>query len=197
MDERTRRLALPLLSVLFGVIGLGIAAFMVFGPEKPGAAGAAVGGPYRLVDQNGATVTDKTFLGKPTLLFFGYTHCPDVCPTTLYALTQVYTALGTDADKLNGVFITVDPERDTPEQLKLYMASFDPRIVGLTGSQSALDPVLKSYRVYARKMPVANGDYTMDHTALVYLMDKDGRFVGAFNLQRPADEAAKDIARRL
>ncbi len=195
MDERTRRLALPFLSFLFGVIGLGVAAFFVLGPERPGAASAAVGGPFSLVDQTGATVTEKALVGKPSLVFFGFTHCPDVCPTTLYELTQLYTELGKDADKLGAYFITVDPERDTPEQLKLYLSSFDPHIVGLTGAREAVEPVLKSYRVYAKKVPTANGEYTMDHTALVYLMDKGGRFVGAFNLQRPPAESAKDLAK--
>jgi protein SCO1/2 len=195
MDERTRRLALPFLSFLFGVIGLGLAAFFVLGPERPGAA-SAVGGPFTLTDQTGATVTEKALAGKPSLVFFGYTHCPDVCPTTLYEITQLYTELGKDADKLGAYFVTVDPERDTPEQLKLYLASFDPHIVGLTGSREALEPVLKGYRVYAKKAPTSNGDYTMDHTALVYLMDKTGRFVGAFNLQRPPAESAKDLARQ-
>jgi protein SCO1 len=154
-----------------------------------------VGGPFSLTDQTGAKVTEKALAGKPSLVFFGFTHCPDVCPTTLYALTQLYTELGQDADKLGSFFITVDPERDTPEQLKLYLASFDPHIVGLTGSSEAIETVLKGYRVYAKKVPTSNGDYTMDHTALVYLMDKKGQFVGAFNLQRPPAEAAKDIAR--
>jgi protein SCO1/2 len=195
MDERTRRLALPFLSFLFGVIGLGVAAFFVLGPERPGAASSLVGGPFSLTDQTGATVTDKALVGKPSLVFFGFTHCPDVCPTTLYELTQLYTALGKDADKLGAYFITVDPERDTPDQLKLYLSSFDPHIVGLTGSREAVEPVLKGYRVYAKKVPTSNGEYTMDHTALVYLMDKSGRFVGAFNLQRPPAEAAKDLAK--
>lgn len=194
MNERTRRAALPLLSFLFGVIGLGIAAYVVFGPEKPAAAG--VGGPFALVDQNGGPVTEAALAGRPSLVFFGFTHCPDVCPTTLYQMTQVYTELGADAGKVGSFFVTVDPERDTPEQLKSYLASFDPHIVGLTGDRAALDPMLKSYRVYAKKVPTTGTDYTMDHTALVYLMDKGGRFVGAFNLQRPPAEAAKDLAAR-
>jgi protein SCO1 len=193
MNERTRRAVLPLLSFLFGVVGLGIAAFVVFGPEKPAA--AAVGGPFTLLDQNGKTVTEKALQGRPSLVFFGFTHCPDVCPTTLYQMTQVYTELGGDADKVGSFFVTVDPERDTPEQLKTYLSSFDPHIVGLTGDRAAVDPVLKAYRVYSKKVPTNGDDYTMDHTALVYLMDREGRFVGAFNLQRPPAEAAKELAK--
>jgi protein SCO1 len=193
MNERTRRAVLPLLSFLFGVVGLGIAAFVVFSPEKPAA--AAVGGPFTLLDQNGKTVTEKALQGRPSLVFFGFTHCPDVCPTTLYQMTQVYTELGGDADKVGSFFVTVDPERDTPEQLKTYLSSFDPHIVGLTGDRAAVDPVLKAYRVYSKKVPTNGDDYTMDHTALVYLMDREGRFVGAFNLQRPPAEAAKELAK--
>lgn len=196
MSERTRRLALPLLSFLFGVVGLGLAAFIVFSPEQR-ASSATVGGPFSLVDQEGRTVTEKALAGKPSLVFFGFTHCPDVCPTTLYQMTQIYTALGADAGKVGAYFVTVDPERDTPKQLKEYLSSFDPHIVGLTGDRPALDAVLKAYRVYAKKVPTGGDEYTMDHTALVYLMDKGGRFVGAFNLQRPADEAAKDLLKQI
>lgn len=195
MNERTRRLALPLLSFLFGVVGLGLAAFIVFSPEQR-VASATVGGPFSLVDQEGRPVTEKVLAGKPSLVFFGFTHCPDVCPTTLYQLTQIYTALGADAGKVGAYFVTVDPERDTPKQLKEYLSSFDPHIVGLTGDRPAVDAMLKAYRVYAKKVPTSGDEYTMDHTALVYLMDKGGRFVGAFNLQRPIDEAAKDLAKQ-
>ena len=196
MDERTRRLALPLLSFLFGVIGLGLAAFIVFAPE-PRASSSLVGGPFALQDQDGRPVTDAALVGKTSLIFFGFTRCPDVCPTTLYQMTQVYTALGADAGKVGAYFVSVDPERDTPKQLKEYLSSFDPHIVGLTGDRPAVDAMLQAYRVYAKKVPTGGDDYTMDHTALVYLMDKGGRFVGAFNMQRPADEAAKELAKQL
>ena len=192
MTTSARRLVLPLVSFIFGVIGLGLAAYFVFSPDRPSAT-TGVGGPFQLVDQNGAAVTEKALLGKPSLIFFGFTHCPDVCPTALYELTQLYTALGPDADRLNSFFITVDPERDSPAQLKTYLSSFDPHIVALTGSTAAVEPVLKAFRVYAKKVPTANGEYTMDHTALVYLMDKTGRFVGAFNLARPPADSAKDL----
>jgi protein SCO1/2 len=155
-----------------------------------------VGGPFSLVDQNGAAVTEKALVGKPSIVFFGFTNCPDVCPTTLYEMTQVYAALGDRADRLNSFFVTVDPERDTPEQLKKYLSSFDPHIMALTGPREALDPMLRAYRVYAKKTPTANGDYTMDHTALVYLMDKKGRFVGAFNLQRPPAQSVQELEKQ-
>ncbi|WP_460447948.1 SCO family protein [Alsobacter sp. SYSU BS001988] len=194
-QRSANRLVLPLVAFLFGVIALGVAAYVVLAPGQQKITAAAVGGPFRLVDQDGKPVTEAALKGKPSLIFFGFTHCPDVCPTTLQDVTQVYDALGPKADQLNSYFISVDPERDTPELLKTYLSSFDKRIVGLTGDRAAVDAATKAYRVYSRKVPLEKGDYTMDHTALVYLMDKSGQFVGAFNLQRPPAESAKDVAR--
>ncbi len=150
-----------------------------------------IGGPFTLVDQNGATVTAADFKGEPTLVFFGYTHCPDVCPTTLDSLSQTLKALGPDR-KAAALFITLDPSRDTPAVMKDYLSSFDPRIVGLTGSQSAIDDVAHAYRVYAKKVPTGDGEYSVDHTGVVYLMDKNGAFVESFNpdLEKPVEAAA-------
>ena len=154
---------------------------------------ATIGGPFSLVDQDNRPVTDHTYHGAPMLVFFGYTHCPDVCPTTLTDMSQVLAALGTDK-KVHALFITVDPEQDTPAVLKDYVASFDPRIVGLTGSPAAITQVEKAYRVYAKKVPQKDGGYSMDHTAVVYLMDKAGRFVNAMNLEQAPDKAAAELA---
>ena len=156
-----------------------------------------VGGPFSLVDQNGRAVSEQDFSGKPFIVFFGFTNCPDICPTTLFEMSEVLKRLGPDADKTAALFISVDPERDTPQKLKDYLSSFHPRIFGLTGSPEAIGAVEKEYRVYAKKVPLKEGDYTMDHTAVVYLMGKDGRFVAPFNLQKSADEAAKDLRRYL
>ena len=158
---------------------------------------AQIGGPFRLTDQNGATVTDQDLKGKTFLVFFGFTHCPDVCPTALYEISQIMEKLGKDADRTAALFITVDPERDTPESMKDYLASFDPRIRGLTGDAAALAAVAKAYRVYYKKVPLEGGDYTMDHTAIVYLMDKEGRFISPFNMKRTADAAAADLRKYL
>ncbi len=130
--------------------------------------------------------------GAPFLVFFGYTHCPDVCPTTLFQMSEIFRALGPDA-KIKGLFITVDPERDTPDLVKTYAGNFDPRIIGLSGDRAAIDRVLAEYRVYARKAPGANGDYTMDHSAVIYLMDRDGKFLRAFNMERPPEKAAAEL----
>jgi protein SCO1/2 len=158
---------------------------------------SSVGGPFTMVDQNGKTVTDADFRGEPFLVFFGFTHCPDICPTTLYEMSEVMKRLGPDANKTRALFVSVDPGRDTPEKLKQYLSSFDPRVVGLTGSEAQVDAIKKAYRVYSKKIPLKDGDYTMDHTAVVYLMDKQGRFVAPFNLARSADEAAADLRKRL
>jgi protein SCO1/2 len=158
---------------------------------------AAIGGPFQLTDQHGKTVTDKSLKGKPSLIFFGYTHCPDVCPTSLFEISEVLRALGKDADKVNAYFISVDPERDTQAVMKDYLGSFDPHLEGLSGDPAMVAKVLTSYRVYAKKVPTKDGDYTMDHTALIYLMDRNGQFVSPFNLKRSPEEAAADLKRYL
>ncbi len=157
---------------------------------------AAIGGPFQLVDQDGRPLSDQDLKGHPFLVFFGFTHCPDVCPTTLFEVSEVLRALGPDADKVNALFVTVDPERDTPDKLKDYLASFDPHLRGLTGQSPAIEAIAKAYRVYVKKVPQENG-YTMDHTAIVYLMDKDGRFVAPFSLKRRPADAAADLRRYL
>lgn len=173
-------------AVLLMVVGRG--AGPITGPS-------AVGGPFRLVDQDGRAVTEQDLKGRPTLVFFGFTHCPDVCPTTLFEVSEVLEKLGPDAEKVNAVFISVDPERDTPETLKAYLSSFNPRLKALSGDAEAIAKVAKAYRAYYRKVPLDQGGYTMDHTALVYLMDKNGAFVAPFSLKRTAEAAAEDLRR--
>jgi protein SCO1 len=158
---------------------------------------AAIGGPFKLTDQNGREVTDGELKGKPFLVFFGFTHCPDVCPTTLFEVSEILRSLGPDADRTGALFITVDPERDTPAAMKDYLSSFDPHLIGLTGDPAAVAAVAKAYRVYYKKVPLDQGGYTMDHTAIVYLMDKEGRFVSPFSLKRPAEASAADLRRQL
>ena len=178
------------------VLGL-LIVFWAMGGVSKVAQPAAIGGPFQLTDQNGKAVTDKNLKGKPTLIFFGYTHCPDVCPTSLFEISEVLRVMGKDADKVNAVFISVDPERDTQAAMKDYLSSFDPHLEGLSGDPDAIANVIKSYRVYAKKVPTKDGDYTMDHTALIYLMDRDGRFVSPFNLKRTPEEAAVELKRYL
>ena len=158
---------------------------------------AAIGGPFKLTDQDGHAVTDQELKGRPFLVFFGFTNCPDVCPTTLFEVSEILRALGPDADRTRALFITVDPERDTPAVMKEYLSSFDPHLSGLTGDPAAIAAVAKAYRVYFKKVPLDQGGYTMDHTAIVYLMDKAGRFVSPFSLKRTTDAAAADLRRYL
>jgi len=147
---------------------------------------AEIGGPFSLVDHHGKPATDRDYLGKPTLVFFGFTHCPNVCPTTLFELSNQLEELGPDADRLNVLFITVDPERDTPQQLALYLSSFDPRITGLTGAPENILAAENAYHVYAKKVPLEDGGYTMDHTATVAVMNSKGQYVDAMHYQAPA-----------
>ena len=198
MKARTAQILLMLAGFLAGVASIVLVVVLVSGRDPvPSAGAAAIGGPFSLVDQNGRTVTDKDLRGHPFLVFFGFTHCPDVCPTSLFEISEVLGKLGPDAQKLSTLFVTIDPERDTPAAMKDYLASFNPRLVGLTGDPAAIAAVAKEYRVYVKKVPLDHGDYTMDHTALVYLMDKEGRFVTPFNLKRTPEAAAADLRRYL
>ena len=190
MTDAKRRIILPVAGIAIGMLLL--LAGVLMRQTIPSVSASGIGGPFRLVDQSGKSVTEADFRGKPTLVFFGYTHCPDVCPTTLASLSQVLGDLGPDK-QVAVLFITVDPERDTPAVLKDYLSSFDPRIVGLTGDPEAVAATLRLYRVYAKKVPTQGSDYSMDHTGVVYLMNRDGAFVQSFNaeLDRPKDAAAE------
>ena len=198
MSARTARLLLALGAFVAGLVLFSAVIFIVTGRgPSPIAMPSAVGGPFSLVDQDGKPITNDNMKGKPFLVFFGFTHCPDVCPTTLFDVSEIFRALGPDAKGLQALFVTVDPERDTPAVLKDYLSSFDPRIVGVTGDEAAITAAEKAYRVYAKKVPTDGGGYTMDHTAIVYLMNKDGRFVTPFNIKRRPEEAAADLKRYL
>ena len=155
--------------------------------------GPEIGGGFSLVDQHGRPFTDKALRGKPALIFFGFTYCPEVCPTTLTRMSGWLRALGHDADKINIVFVSIDPERDTPTQLATYLTAFDPRIVGLTGSVAAVDKVADEYRVYHRKVPLAGGGYTMDHSAVIYTLDKAGAVTGVIAYDQPDAKALEAI----
>ncbi|UYO53690.1 SCO family protein [Rhodopseudomonas palustris] len=178
------------------IVGLVVVLWLLGGLQKISAP-ATIGGPFRLTDQNGQVITEQSMKGKPTLIFFGFTRCPDVCPTSLFELSQVLGAMGPDADRINAYFVSVDPERDTPQSMKDYLSSFHPHLKGLVGTPEATEKIEKAYRVYAKKVPLKDGDYTMDHTALIYLMDKSGNFVSPFNIKRKPEEAAADLKRYL
>jgi protein SCO1/2 len=195
LSERTRRIIVPLAAFAFGLGVLALSLFLTLAPGDSGS--SAIGGPFTLVDQDGRTVTEKDVTGRPYLVFFGFTHCPDVCPTTLFRMSEVLKATGEKGQNLRALFISVDPERDRPETLKSYLSSFDERITGLTGDETTVAAALKTYRAYARKVPTKDGDYTMEHTSYVYLMDRRNRFVGSQDLGRPPEDVARDLQKHL
>ncbi|MGA8444342.1 MAG: SCO family protein [Roseiarcus sp.] len=192
---RSQAFALRVIATLVAVVVLGVVAFMLTsGPERPRA--ALIGGAFALQGADGKTISDQTLRGRPFLVYFGYTHCPDVCPTELAHISDILTQMGDKA--IPALFITVDPERDTPKLMQDYVSSFNPAIIGLSGSPQAVEATEKTFRVFARKGPLqADGDYSMDHSSIVYLMDKNGAFVEAFNVERAPKDAAKDLERFL
>lgn len=187
----SRRLALPLLVFGTGAAAILTAGYLALSPGKVSLP-SGVGGPFVLKTQDGRPLDSAELAGAPFVIFFGFTHCPDICPTKLFEISEVLRASGSRGEKLKALFVSVDPERDTPEVMKSYLGSFDPRIVGLTGDRTQIDAVIRAYRAYAKKVPQKGDDYTMDHSTLVYLMNKRGEFHGALNLERPPAEAARE-----
>ncbi len=161
--------------------------------DGPNEAPAAVGGPFALIDQDGRPRTDKDFHGRWVMLYFGYTNCPDVCPTTLAHIANVLDRLGAKATRVTPLFITVDPEHDTPAVLKTYLAAFGPRFVGLTGTPAAIAQVAHAYRVYYARHKLEGGLYSVDHSSLIYLLDADGKFVKVYSDAATPAEIADDL----
>lgn len=154
----------------------------------------SIGGPFNLIDQNGILRTHADFKGKPMLVYFGYTYCPDICPTALYNMTNALNQLGSTL-KIQPLFITFDPQRDTADHLKVYAQNFHKDFVWLTGSKQQVDDVVKAYRVYAARTAEDRGqeDYLMDHSSLIYLMDKNGQYVASFNHNTSPEEMVKQV----
>jgi len=190
-------------AVLAGLVILGAGVFLALAlRDNPrGAAGtalaSAIGGPFRLTDQNGKTVTDADLKGKWSLVYFGYTHCPDACPTALNDISIALEDLGAKREAVRPVFITVDPERDTPEALKAYVTSFDAPILALTGTPVQVAQAAKGYRVYYAKHPEAGGDYSMDHSSVIYVMDPQGRFTASFTHESTPEQIAERLKKLL
>ena len=190
----------PLAGAALGRVG----ALFGFGAPAGNAAGLAslagvrIGGPFHLVNQSGAPVTDADFRGRWMLVYFGYTFCPDVCPTELQTIAAALHKLGPDADKVAPTFVTVDPERDTPAVLAKYVRLFDDRMIGLTGTPAEVADMARAFRVYYAKATVkAGGPYVVDHSSFVYLMDPNGRLAALFNQDTTSDELAAGIRSRL
>lgn len=155
-------------------------AALVVAQTGPAGGSRRIGGPFAMTEMTGRPVTEADLRGKPTALFFGFTRCPASCPVTLQVLTNVLGRMGADADRLNVAFVTVDPDRDTPQAMRDYLGSFDPRIRGFVGTEAQLAAMADAFKVQYRRVPLDGGDYTMDHTAAVILLDARGRFAGTF-----------------
>jgi protein SCO1 len=191
---RPRPSAILAVTLLVLVALVGLAAYLA--ASSPGRPRALIGGAFALQDGDGKTISDQTLHGRPFLVYFGYTHCPDVCPTELARISDVLTQMGDKS--IPALFITVDPDRDTPKIMQDYVSSFNPAIVGLSGSPQAIEAAEKTFRVFARRgEKQADGDYSMDHSSIIYLMDKNGAFVEAFNVERTPKDAANELERFL
>jgi protein SCO1/2 len=184
------------LSVLLVALATALAAILLTRGGGPTGTGTAlVGGPFTLTDQDGKRVTDQTYRGKYMLIFFGYTYCPDFCPGELQVMSAALDQLGSEGDKIQPIFITVDPSRDTVDTMKIYVGNFHPRLIGLTGSEEDIAAVAKAYRVYYAK---AKGyedkpDYLMDHSTILYFMGPDGKFVKHFTYGTDAKALADGL----
>jgi protein SCO1 len=187
--------------LVYGIIGL-VVAGMILGSGafiwlNEGGTASLVGGAFTLEDGNGKVVTDRDFRGKYMLVYFGYTSCPDVCPTTLNEVAEALDHLGAKADRLQSIFITVDPKRDTAAVIGQYTAAFTPRLIGLTGSEEQIAKVAREYRVYYAEHRTGPGpnDYTMDHSSVLYLMGPDGRFVATLRTDEDGAQMATELSR--
>ena len=185
----------------FAILGTGAFVALELHGNPRGAAGtllgSAIGGPFKLVDQNGRTVTNTDLEGKWLLVYFGYTHCPDACPTALNNIALALDDLGAEKNQVRPVFITIDPARDTSQALKDYVAAFGAPILALTGNDAAIAQAAAEYRVYYAKHPEAGGDYSMDHTSIIYVMDPKGRFTASFTGEDPPAEMAARLKKLL
>jgi protein SCO1/2 len=160
---------------------------------------ATIGGPFTLTDHHGNSVTDADFRGKLLLVYFGFTSCPDVCPRDVLILSEALQALGKDADKVRALFISVDPERDTPEAMKSYLSSFHPNIIGLTGTPEQVKAAAKTYKVYYQKVETKGSamDYVVDHSSYTYLQDGQNRYLTHFRHNTPVEEMVEGVKKYL
>ena len=189
--------ALIVLALLLAILAGGLLWYVSDrfpGAQSPGSGIADIGGPFVLTDQNGTRRTDRDFRGRYVLLYFGYTECPDVCPTTLGVIADALAKLGPRMQQFVPVFVTIDPERDTPPVLKKYLAAFGPNFVGLTGSLADITKVAHEYRVYFAKHKLDSGGYALDHSSVIYLLGPDGKLVKFYDEATTPDVLTKDLA---
>jgi protein SCO1/2 len=185
--------SLPRLCIVLAAISMLVVAPLVAQAQKIG----STGGEFELTDHTGQPFSSTALAGRPYAIFFGFTHCPDICPTTLVEMSNHLAALGADADRLRVVFVSVDFERDTPDKLSAYMASFDARIIGLTGSEAQIAQAAKGWNAHYDKFTESNGSITIVHSAYVYLMDADNRLAATLNFQEPEAEQLAKLKRLL
>jgi protein SCO1 len=193
---RLKSLSLTVAGVALAVLLIGSGAFMWLGGNG-GAGGASIGGPFTLTEGSGKQVTDRDFRGKYLLVYFGYTYCPDVCPTTLNEVAAAMDKLGPKAARLQPLFITVDPGRDTPDVVKSYTAAFSPKLIGLTGTEAQIASVAREYRVYyaINRSDKNSTNYSVDHSSVLYLMGPDGKFIAPIRTDETGAEIAATISK--
>jgi protein SCO1/2 len=184
-------------SILVGILVLMAAGvgFLTFDWYRKSAGGEPYGAPFALVDQKGAPITEAAFRGQPSAVFFGFTHCPEVCPTTLFEMDGWLKKLGDDGKNLRAYFVSVDPERDTAPILDTYVSNISDRITGITGEPDKVNAMAKAFGIYSRKVDLEGGDYTMDHTASVILLGSDGSFAGTIAYGENPDVALDKLKR--
>ena len=197
-----RAIALAVMVLVGAGIGYGLSTLLprwMGGPDANGPVPLLIGGPFSLIDQDGRARSDDEFRGRLMLVFFGYTFCPDVCPLTLQQMADAVESLGRDARAVQPIFITVDPQRDTPDVIKDYVGHFSDSIVGLTGSAEAIAQAARAYRVLYRTSadPAKDPNYLVEHSALIFLMGRDGRYLTHFNHDTPPGPMAEAIRRHL
>ncbi|MGI6856728.1 SCO family protein [Mesorhizobium sp. 1B3] len=183
--------------ILAGILVLmtAVVGFMTYQWYRTPNVGRPFGAPFTLVDQNGAEITEAAFRGQPSVVFFGFTHCPEVCPTTLVEMDGWLKKLGDEGKDIRAYFVSVDPERDTPEVMKTYVGNVSDRIVGITGAADKVAAMTKSFGIYSRKVDTGDGDYTMDHSASVLMLNRSGDFFGTIAYEENSDTALAKLKR--
>lgn len=192
------RLAIIAACAIIGGVSVNYAANYFIAPVvPPQLSRPMIGGAYTLTNHRGETVTDQTFRGKTQLVFFGFTHCPDICPTALTLISDLLEQIGPAADRIQPIFITVDPERDTPQALARYVEAFHPSLVGLTGTPDQVATAAAAFKVFYRKMPRPDGDYFMEHSGSIYVLAPDGSFRGTLDIHESPEVARERLQKIL
>ncbi|GIT90399.1 electron transporter SCO1/SenC [Jannaschia pagri] len=192
MARRALTLAFGL-GVAIVALGAGFTVRQVMDNRTPAVVGTQLGEPFSLTDHNGQTITEAAFTGRPSLLFFGFTHCPEICPTTVYDMETWLAEMDVGPEEIGGYFVTIDPERDTPEFLKAYLEGQTDRVIGITGEPDAVRDMARSWRVYFQRRELGDGDYTMDHYASVFVLNAAGEVVDLIPYASDPDEAKAKI----